>query len=92
MSQQNKLYVGNLPYTAGENDIREAFKQYGDVQEIKLITDRETGNSKGFAFVTMDTQLAAETSVKNMNGKEIKGRSIKVNIARENNNKRDSRW
>lgn len=94
---QNKLYVGNLPYSADENDIRDAFEQFGEITEVKLITDRETGRSKGFSFITMESQQAAENAL-TMNGKEINGRSVKVSIARENNSRgsdrggRSERW
>lgn len=87
---QNKLYVGNLPYSVNENDIRDIFQEFGGIVEVKLITDRETGNSKGFAFVTMDSQQAAESSLA-LNGKEFNGRNIKVNVARENDSRGGSR-
>ena len=63
---QNRLYVGNLPYSTTEEQLREYFGEYGDVQEIAIITDRETGLSKGFAFVTMTTE---EDAVAAMNGR-----------------------
>lgn len=80
--QQNKLYVGNFPYSVEEKDLRELFSPYGDIEELSLIIDRETGRSKGFAFITFSTQSAAESALA-QNGKELKGRAIRVNIAQE---------
>ena len=80
--QQNKLYVGSLPYTIDESQLEEIFSSYGDLDEIKLIRDRDTGRSKGFAFITFATQHAAEKALE-QNGKEIDGQTIKVNIAKE---------
>ena len=80
--QQNKLYIGNLPYTIDESELKELFSSYGDLDEIKLIRDWETGRSKGFAFITFTTQHAAEKALE-QNDKEIGGKAIKVNIAKE---------
>jgi cold-inducible RNA-binding protein len=82
MMQQNKLYVGNLPYTFGEAQLEEIFSPYGDIEEIKLIRDRDSGRSKGFAFITFVTQHAAENALE-QNGKEMSGQTLKVNIAKE---------
>ena len=97
--QQNKLYVGNLPYTVDESQLNEIFSSYGDIDEVKLIRDRETGRSKGFAFITFATQHAAEKALE-QNGKEVGERTIKVNIAKEKSGQgggrggrnRRSRW
>jgi RNA recognition motif-containing protein len=80
--QQNKLYVGNFPYSVDESQLREMFSAYGEIQEIALIKDRETGRSKGFAFITFASQQAAEKALA-LNGKEIDGRALKVNMAQE---------
>jgi RNA recognition motif-containing protein len=80
--QQNKLYVGNLPYTVDETQLRELFSQYGEIQDLALIMDRDTGRPKGFAFVTFGTQQAAEKALA-QNGKDVGGRPLKVNIAEE---------
>lgn len=80
--QQNKLYVGNFPYSVDESQLREMFSSFGQIEEIALIKDKETGRSKGFAFITFATQKAAETAL-SLNGKEIEGRAIKVNMAQE---------
>jgi cold-inducible RNA-binding protein len=80
--QQNKLYVGNFPYSVDESQLREMFSAYGDIQDIALIKDRETGRSKGFAFITFASQQAAEKAL-GLNGKEVDGRALKVNMAQE---------
>ncbi len=80
--QQNKLYVGNLPFSATQAELEEAFSAYGELEEVRLITDRDTGRSRGFAFVTFATQLAAESALE-MNGKPLDGRNLIVNIAKE---------
>jgi heterogeneous nuclear ribonucleoprotein A1/A3 len=80
--QQNKLYVGNLPFTATQSDVESAFSAYGELDEVRLITDRDTGRSRGFAFVTFSTQHDAESALE-MNGKNLDGRNLTVNIAKE---------
>ena len=80
--QQNKLYVGNFPYSVDEAQLRELFSSFGQIEDIALIKDRETGRSKGFAFITFASQQAAETAL-SLNGKDIEGRAIKVNMAQE---------
>ena len=82
MIQQNKLYVSNLPYTADDAQLREVFSQYGDIQDLALIMDRDTGRPKGFAFVTFATQQAAEKALA-QNGKDMGGRAMRVNMAEE---------
>jgi RNA recognition motif-containing protein len=77
-----KLYVGNLPYTATEQSLREAFAASGTVETVSLITDRDTGQSKGFAFVEMGTDSEAQAATEAMNGKMLDGRQIKVNEAK----------
>lgn len=78
--EKNKLYVGNLPYTVEEDRINEAFSQYGEVTDVKLIRDRETGRSKGFAFVTFSSADSAESALI-MNGQDLDGRNLRVNVA-----------
>lgn len=80
--QQNKLYVGNFPYTVDEDQLRDIFSQYGDIDDIALIKDRETGRPKGFGFVTFASQQAAEKALE-QNGKDLGGRPLKVNMATE---------
>lgn len=77
-----KLYVGNLSYTTTEDDLRAAFAQAGAVKSVTLIKDRATGRSKGYAFVEMETEAAAQEAIQAMNGTELHGRSLKVNPAR----------
>jgi cold-inducible RNA-binding protein len=79
---ESKLYVGNLSYNASEDDLRGLFTQAGTVSSVALIKDRETGRSKGFAFVEMSTQAEAEKAISMLNGKELDGRALTVNIAR----------
>jgi len=80
--QQNKLYVGNFPYTINETQLRGLFSPYGEIEELALIMDRDTGRPKGFAFITFTTQLAAENALE-QNGKDLGGRPLKVNMATE---------
>jgi RNA recognition motif-containing protein len=77
-----KLYVGNLPYSATEASLREAFSASGTVDSVNVITDRDTGQSKGFAFVEMSSDSEAQRAIQAMNGQSLDGRQIKVNEAR----------
>lgn len=77
-----KLYVGNLPYSATEQSLREAFAASGTVDTVSLITDRDTGQSKGFAFVEMASDSEAQAATEAMNGTTLDGRQIKVNEAK----------
>ena len=76
------IYVGNLSFKATDEDVRSAFEQYGDVTSVNIITDRETGRSRGFAFVEMPDSDGAASAIENLNGQEIAGRSVTVNEAR----------
>jgi RNA recognition motif-containing protein len=82
-----KLYVGNLPYTATAESLREAFAASGTVDTVSLITDRDTGQSKGFAFVEMASDREAQAATEAMNGKTLDGRQIKVNEAKPRENR-----
>ena len=75
-----KLYVGNLPFTATEDEIRDLFAQHGEVQSVALITDRDTGRPRGFCFVEMENATAAISA---LDGKDFGGRNLKVNEARD---------
>ncbi len=77
-----KLFVGSLSYQATDDDLKAAFDEVGQVVSAKVITDRETGRSKGFGFVEMSTEDEAKEAVKKLNGKEVAGRPIVVNEAR----------
>lgn len=76
------IYVGNLPFSASEDQIRQLFEQYGKVQSVKLVSDRETGRPRGFGFVEMDGG-EADTAITALNGQEFGGRSLRINEARE---------
>lgn len=76
------IYVGNLSYEVTENDLEQLFAEYGSVEKVNVIKDRDTGTSKGFGFVEMDRQADAEQAIKELNGSSVKGREIKVNQAR----------
>src|SRR3990167_3824953 len=81
---QSKIYIGNLPYTTTEHELRDYFSQYGSIEDIKLIIDFNTGRSKGFGFIT----YASDQECKNAlaaDGAEMAGRKLKVNIARDDN-------
>jgi len=80
--EKMNIYVGNIPYTMSDDDMREMFAQYGDVESARIIMDRETGRSKGFGFVEMTDQEQAEEAIKNLNGSESTGRALRVNEAR----------
>jgi cold-inducible RNA-binding protein len=77
-----KLYVGNLSFSTTEDELRTLFAQAGTVAAVELIKDRDTGSSKGFAFITMSTQVEAEEAIKKYNGFSLGNREIKVNPAR----------
>ncbi len=76
------LYVGNLLFDVTENEIKELFEPFGQVTEIRLIMDKFTGKSKGFGFVEMPSNNEAQAAISALNGKEIKGRAISVNVAK----------
>ena len=78
----NKLFVGNLSFNTTENDLQDAFAAHGTVMEVNLMMDRMTGKSRGFAFVTMDSDAAAQTAIGAMHGKNLGGRDLTVNVAR----------
>jgi RNA recognition motif-containing protein len=78
----NKLYVGNLPYSVRDNDLEQAFGQYGGVTSAKVMMERDTGRSKGFGFVEMGSDAEAQAAIAGMNGQSLGGRSLVVNEAR----------
>ncbi len=77
-----KLYVGNLPYSVTESALSDKFAAYGTVESAKLITDRETGRSKGFGFIEMASDSEAQAAIEEVNGTDYDGRPMKVNEAR----------
>lgn len=80
--QKNKLYVGNLPYSVTDESLKELFAGAGEVTDAKVIMDKFSGRSKGFGFVTMADDAAAQKAIADMDGKDMEGRQIKVNVAR----------
>jgi cold-inducible RNA-binding protein len=78
-----RLYVGNLSYSTTEADLRDAFAAAGEVAEVKVVLDRDTGRPRGFAFVEMATEAAAQSAMETLNGKDLQGRTIAVSEARE---------
>ena len=76
------IYVGNLSYSLSEQELRDAFAAHGDVSSVKILTDRETGRSRGFGFVEMPNQNEGETAIAQLNGKDLGGRALRVNEAR----------
>lgn len=89
----NKMYVGNLNFSVNESDLRELFKEYGTVVDVKLITDKYTGKSKGFAFITMETKEEAQKAIEDLKEATLEGRPIKVSEAKEQRRQnRDRNW
>ena len=86
------IYVGNLPWSATEDDVRQRFQQYGDVTSVKLIADRVTGRPRGFGFVEMDDDGAADEAIQALDGADFGGRNLKVNEAQPRENKRPPRY
>ena len=84
-----KLFVGNLPWGINNDSLRELFASVGEVVEAMVITDRMSGRSKGFGFVTFATEEAAQAAIQQLNEKEIEGRKIIVNVARPKEERRD---
>ncbi|GAA3983776.1 RNA-binding protein [Comamonas faecalis] len=78
----NKLYVGNLAYSVTSDTLNELFSQFGTVASAKVMTDRDTGRSKGFGFVEMDNAAQAQAVIDGTNGRPVEGRNLTVNIAR----------
>ena len=76
------IYVGNLSYDAADEDLRQAFAKFGQVEKATVIKDKFTGRSKGFGFVEMPVEAEAKTAIETMNGEDIKGRGVRVNEAR----------
>jgi len=89
---EKKLYVGNLPYSTTEEDLRALFGEVGTVESVELIKDRETGRSKGFAFVEMANQTDAEKAISTYNGFSLDNRQIKVNIAKPREERPRGGW
>ena len=76
------IYVGNLTFDVSEDDLREAFEQFGEITEVRMIMDKRSGKSKGFCFIEMPSKDEAEKAIEEMNGKEFKGRDLNVSEAK----------
>ena len=89
-----RIYVGNLPYSATEAELRDAFAAFGEVSSVNVITDKYSGQSKGFAFVEMDDNSSADAAIKDLNETPLGGRNIKVNEAKPRGERPDRapRW
>ena len=85
------IFVGNLAYTATDHDLRQLFEQYGVVDKVNLITDRDTGRPRGFGFVEMPDSQAARAAIQGLQGKELGGRAITVNEAKPREPRREPR-
>ena len=85
------IYVGNLSYEASEEDLKEAFEVFGEVETVKVIKDKYSGRSKGFGFVEMPDSADAQSAINGLNGKELKGRALNVNEARPRTESRRDR-
>ena len=85
-----KIYVGNMSYEVQEDDLRQAFGEFGQVDSVTIIIDKYSGRSKGFGFVEMSSQEAGQAAIEGLNGKDLKGRALNVNEARPQE-KRESR-
>jgi len=83
------IFVGNLNYSTMEDVLRELFEPYGEIDTVKIITDRDTGRSRGFGFVEMSNDEEAQAAIQALDGKEIEGRALKVNEARARTERRD---
>lgn len=86
------MYVSNLGFQTSDADLKKLFEQFGVVSSAKVITDRETGKSRGFGFVEMASNEEASQAMQKLNGKEVEGRSISVSIAREKPARDNNRW
>lgn len=78
----SNIYVGNLAYTTTSGRLRGLFSEYGEVADAHIITDRDTGRSRGFGFVEMKTPEAADKAISSLNGKDVDGRQLQVNVAK----------
>ena len=86
-----KIYAGNLSYEVTEEDLRLTFEQFGQVESATIIKDRDSGRSKGFGFVEMPSKAEGQSAIDGLNGKELKGRALKVNEARPRTENRGGR-
>ena len=85
------IYVGNLSYEVTDEDLKEAFKVFGEVETVRVLKDNDTGRSKGFGFVEMSNNADAQSAIDGLNDKDLKGRTLKVNTARPRTENRGGR-
>jgi len=85
------IYVGNLSYEVNDEDLQEAFKAFGQVESVRIIKDKYSGQPKGFGFVEMPSKAEGQSAIDGLNGKELKGRTLNVNEARPRTESRDGR-
>jgi RNA recognition motif-containing protein len=83
------IYVGNLKYEVSEDDLKELFEEFGEVTSIKIINDNYTGKSKGFGFVEMANDKEGNAAIEGLNDRDLNGRNLRVNLARERNDNRN---
>ena len=91
MDYVKKIYVGNLPWSASEADLNELFSSFGTVHSVAVISDRETGRSRGFGFVEMD-EADADKAISQVNGRDLDGRALRVNEAQDKRRSAGGRW
>lgn len=87
-----KLYIGSLQFSTTEAELNTLFSEYGEIKELSLVTDRHTGESKGFGFVEMKRNADADKAIKALNGSLFQGRNIKVNQAQAKSKAKSNRW
>jgi len=90
--EKMNIYVGNLSYNDTEDELRQAFENFGQVESVKIITDKYSGRSKGFGFIEMPYEDEAKAAIADLNGKEFIGRTLKVNEARPRRERTDRTW
>ena len=82
-----KIYIGNLSFDTTEESLRQTFESYGEITDLNVIMDRDTGRPRGFAFIEMSSQSEAQAAIEALDGKELDGRTLKVNEARQRENR-----
>ena len=88
----SKLFVGNLSFEVGNEELQELFATQGEVVSATVITDRDTGRARGFGFVEMAQDADAQKAIQNLDGRDLQGRNLKVNMAKPRENRSNSRW
>jgi RNA recognition motif-containing protein len=86
------IYVGNMNYNTSEDELRDLFEQYGTVESVKIISDRDTGRSKGFGFVEMENAEEADSAISALNSQEVGGRQLRVNEANDRPKRNRDSW